>query len=288
MTVTASEATTQVTDELPCAACGYLLRGLDPAQNCPECNHPIAASIETHKLLPARRALRALRRGAIAMLVAIAAIDLPEWFAFSDYHPNFRGHSINADGTRYLGIALLLLPAAWWLSRTEPGDTKGSRWRRRVTIALPVFLIFLAALMYVLLRSYFWRLQNGFLLSSYLLAPIVVAIEIILLFGILARRARDIPRGPNPWWMRIPQWTFGGLLLITALVDAPVTIARILKEYGWYEPPPDRFIPDWLDATLRRIVDVKFRMDGPVWWLALIALLFYIIMLFHRTRVAAR
>ena len=153
MTVTASEASPQVTDELPCAGCGYFVRGLDPAGNCPECNHPIAASVEAQKLLPTRRALRALRRGSVSMLVVIAAFDLPEWFAFSDYHPNFRGHSINADGTRYLGIALLLLPAAWWLSRTEREHTTGSRWRRRATMALPFFLIFLAAVMYALLRN---------------------------------------------------------------------------------------------------------------------------------------
>src|SRR4051794_37160487 len=86
-------ATVVTTDDVTCAGCGYLLRGLDPAGTCPECNHSIAASIEAHTALPARRVLRSLRRGAIAMLIAVAAFDLPYTFAYSDYRPSLGGRS---------------------------------------------------------------------------------------------------------------------------------------------------------------------------------------------------
>jgi hypothetical protein len=272
------------TDDVTCARCGYLLRGLDPAGNCPECNHPIAASIEAQTLLPARRALRALRRGAIAMLIAVAAFDLPYKFAYSDYRPSFGGRSLNPDGTRHLGTALLLLPAAWWLSRSE----RAAAVRRRVTFALPLLLTVLATVMFAFLHKLWWPGQNGILLTSYLLAPFVVAIEIILLFGILARRAREISSGPRAQWMRLAQWSFGGLLMISAVADAPVTVARILAEYGWYKPPEDRYIPAWFAAMLQPIYTWSSRLRGPAWCVALIALLFYTIALFRRTRFAAR
>ena len=278
-----SEAIAQVTDELPCAGCGYLLRGLDPAGHCPECNHSIAASIEAQKLLPTRRAIRALKCGAIAMIVAVAALDLPGQFAYSQYHPRFRATYLNPDGTRYLGMALLLLPAAWWLTRTENAPA-GSRWQRRLIIALPLLLVFLAALMYVLLLGFRWRPTNGILLASYLLAPIVVAIEIILLFDILARRARDIPRGPKAWWMRVPQWLFGGLLLIDSLAWSTITCGRILQEYGLYQPPQGRYTPDWFDAIIQPVFTVNLWTRTPLYWLTLLALLCYTIVLFRSTR----
>ena len=112
--------------------------------------------------------------------------------------------------------------------------------------------------------------------------------EIILLFGILARRTCEIPRGPRAWWIRVPQWLFGGLLLIDALAWLPVSLARILIEYGWYKQPKDRFIPDWFDGLLQPIYTWSARLHGPAWWVALLALLFYTIVLFRRTRFAAR
>ena len=101
MTVqTPTPPSANVTEDLPCAQCGYLLRGLEPDGRCPECNHSIGSSIETRARLPARRTLRALKLGAVALLVALALQPFAVRFAYGNALPRPTWFYRNRDGVR--------------------------------------------------------------------------------------------------------------------------------------------------------------------------------------------
>ncbi|MBN2563280.1 MAG: hypothetical protein JXQ75_20360, partial [Phycisphaerae bacterium] len=62
--------------DVPCKGCGYNLRGLSPAGNCPECNEPIDASLQALKerTIPLRPAeMDRLNSGLVLLLAAILA-----------------------------------------------------------------------------------------------------------------------------------------------------------------------------------------------------------------------
>lgn len=62
-----------VSDDRPCITCGYNLRMLPLAGQCPECGTPVAATPVTANLLAAPRShLQWLRVGAVLMLIATA------------------------------------------------------------------------------------------------------------------------------------------------------------------------------------------------------------------------
>ena len=130
-------ATRSLSDELPCRNCGYILRGLDPAGNCPECGRPISASM-SHSLAYANLAwLATLARGLRLAWMAILAGIITWAGAFA----------LNVIVTE-LGIiatALCLPPllsgvAAWLITTPEPQvdsrPTGIGRWSVRVTATL--------------------------------------------------------------------------------------------------------------------------------------------------------
>jgi hypothetical protein len=203
--------------------------------------------------------LRALKFGSIAMIVAVAALDVPTHFAYSRYHPNFNAFYVNPDGTKYLLTALLLMPAAAALSRTEPAGG----WRRRLIFTIPLLLVLLAAIMFLLIQQFVNVHLNAILLTSYGIAPILVAVEIILLLGVLARQAPRIPRGPRAWWVRVPQWLFGGAVLLSAIAWQPITIGRILQMYQLYTPPKEQYIPNAVNAVIQPIFQAHLSRARP-------------------------
>ena len=279
-----------VNDDLPCAGCGYLLRGLDPAGHCPECNHPIDDSRRAQSLLPTRRAVRALTLGAAALAGAVFALPYAERLAYWDDFPRFGSFLLNRDGVKYLLTALLLLPATFWLTRADrlqPADAAAAarcRWTRRLALALPGALAGLAALMFLLLRARFGIAGNTVLLASYALAPVVVALLVILLLGILARQANRLPHGPRAWWVRVPQVLLGGVLMLDAVAWAHVTAARILLLYDVFTPPESRYVPAWLDRILQPVWWFTQVASGPLRLMTLVALIAYTVVVARRRR----
>src|SRR5947207_5733226 len=78
--------------DIPCERCGYDLRGLDPAGNCPECGEEVGASLRrwehaqrnTPDILECDpRWIRSVAEGAaiavLAFAIAVALAFAPDW-----------------------------------------------------------------------------------------------------------------------------------------------------------------------------------------------------------------
>jgi hypothetical protein len=162
-----------------------------------------------------------------------------------------------------------------------------ARWS---TFLLPLILIVLAVLMFVLLihvQKILWFSTNVILLATYGLAPFVVALDVLLLFGGIARRIGEISQPPQRLWLRMVQWVYGGLLLLEAAANAPVTVSRILVELGLYrQPSPKSYLPDGWQVVLRPTWRVIAAATSPVMWIATIVLAGYAVAILRRARAA--
>jgi hypothetical protein len=267
-------------DEVPCSACGYLLRGLNRAGNCPECNQPIAESLLAHANLPTRRSIRRLKAGVIVLAVIVLGWPYVALFAFSDYHWELLGHSLNPDGIETLLYGLLLLVPGWLLGR--PGPRRGRiGW---LVLALPLLLLVLAAMMFVFIRFYS-LVGNALLLSAYAIAPITCTVDLILLLGLLVPHAARIPRGPRTLWVRLAQAFLGGVMLIDDLAALPVKVARILQQlHLMSQPSPDRYVAAGWDAIVRPMYWFTYYALQPARYFTALVLIAYAIILFRRTR----
>jgi hypothetical protein len=127
--------------DVPCAGCGYDLRGLTPPGRCPECGFDLLESIRAFAarsqgwLPPDPAWARQIREGAwlslISFALALFAVLAPERW----YRLPFRNAPLSAAPGRILFLAVacgwwvLSWAAAWKLTRSEP--TAGGRrsWR---------------------------------------------------------------------------------------------------------------------------------------------------------------
>lgn len=84
---------------LPCHACGYELRGIDPDSTCPECGAPVQVSIESwrHATLGVRKKCRTLIGS--ALLLSLVFILL-------------KSTTESLCGTAVVGLALVAVTAA--------------------------------------------------------------------------------------------------------------------------------------------------------------------------------
>jgi len=269
-----------VQDELPCAQCGYLLRGLDPDGRCPECNFPIRDSLQAQSDGLTRRAIRMLLTGVITLIAILLAWPYVAQFAFSEYVPHHPGKVyVNSDGVAYLLYALLLLLPGWLFTRANPQR----RLLGRLVLALPLALIVLAALMFYFI-NFASRRGNAILLSSYALAPFVCTIQLILLLSLLARTAQRIPRPPHRLWITLSQCALGGVLLIENLAYLPIDLARIFQELRLMTKPNNNsYLPDWWNPILQPMYSFTSYTTRPAFYVTVLMLICYTGILFRRT-----
>ena len=270
-------------EDLRCAGCDYLLRGIDPQGNCPECNHPIRESLVAHANLPTLLKLWRLLFGALIVAAILLGLPYVSQLAFSDYPARMVGFYVNREGVFYLLEGLLLMLPGWLLGC--PGVRRGRvGW---IVLALPALQIVLSAVMLIFIR-FFSVWGNVLLLFAYLLAPFVYSFAMILLLGLLVAHARPIPRGPRVVWARMAQWLLGFVLLVESATGLPVGVARMLQQLGWMtQPDSQRYIPEWWDRILTPMWYVREYAYDPAKYFTVLVLLGYAYVIFRRMRMRA-
>ncbi len=150
-----------------CLRCGYNLRGLDAASNCPECGLEIERSLRGGRLEFSQPAyLQRLRRGADLILTSFilflpAALALA-FLSFSTPRGYSGGLTVTAYALLLAALVALVAPAlllvGWWLLTTPDEERRGVEARfssRRIARLLTPTLAaaYLALLALIVLRQ---------------------------------------------------------------------------------------------------------------------------------------
>lgn len=137
------------TQDVPCRHCGFNLRGLSPAGNCPECGAPIQRSLGGDYLIySSLQYVSSLHRGVLYILIAtiisfvwglivstVAYIRVFSMMATTGAAPTYGGastFSVTGNHTYDLLLSLVSLPLSivslygWWLfSSQDPAQRYG-------------------------------------------------------------------------------------------------------------------------------------------------------------------
>jgi hypothetical protein len=159
-----------VAADVPCAACGYDLRGLGSKGRCPECGNDIAASLTLHALMLARRApplsmspVWWVRRQALACGLLV----LSPWLTVA----TLMAQVLSLHRPLWIFIVLwlahfaLMAGALWLLGTTDPtgsGGSAGHGWRRWIPPMLR-----LAAVATLLLQIFGWGMVSWLIKSNH-------------------------------------------------------------------------------------------------------------------------
>jgi hypothetical protein len=184
------------------------------------------------------------------------------------------GVLINPDGRLLLARALLLLPAAWWMTRPAPFLPRNPARLRPWVIGLTAAQALVGA---VEIAAFFaLSFADGVvLLSSYALGPFPYVLEMGLLLMLLVRALPAVPASPSPWLARAVQWAVLYVLLSPTLMLAIINFARIrfLRTSG--PRPGEDFVPaDWSYLLHHFLAEPAYALRRPV-WLAAVALTSY-------------
>ena len=244
---------------MTCAECGYDLRGLPDDSACPECGRRIA---DTAAALPVTRWLPGFRRGVACLGVALLVMPFAEDTATS--RMRWFGVLINPDGLLYLTHALLLLPAAFWMTLPAPFLRRDPARLRAPLLALLGAQIIAAAVAIAAFPSSA-RAAHVALLTTYALAPLPHVAATALLLMLLVRPLPLVPRS-------LPRWlTLGVIAVIVAsmlgraLVTTLVNFARLHR----IDRPigvNDTYLPRTLSELLDTFVMTPaVRAHWPLW-----------------------
>ena len=207
---------------MTCAECGYNLHGLPPESRCPECGRPIAESVAAAPVVAWRPHFRL---GVMFLGLGLLALPYSERAATSG-PLRFRGAMVNPDGLLYLTHALLLLPAAWWMTTPAPFLRRDPRRLRPWLLALTAAQLASAAIVIGVFYCPAYACTVA-LLSTYALAPFPYVTQLWLLLVLLARPLELVPDALPQWAARVVRWLAVYCVLGPAVVFAVVNFARV-------------------------------------------------------------
>ncbi|HLL89657.1 MAG TPA: hypothetical protein VK324_10155 [Tepidisphaeraceae bacterium] len=224
--------------ELPCAGCGYDLRGLSPGGHCPECGGPVARALAFDTLHHADP--RWLRRliaagwwgaGGVAAVVTVHFASWPLIFGLSGRRPTLIAV---VNGTMdVMSMAALAVGPALLARPPLPARFDDAPRRRRALSALLAAVLVCTAVQAVVfaVNSMGWRGGATPAPAAWFL-PVVMTLSLVLaasLGGAATMTAflaagvmRRVPRSSLGRWFRGTAWCVAvGFVLLTSLVAAP-------------------------------------------------------------------
>jgi hypothetical protein len=202
-------------EDVPCAGCGYNLRGLEPAGRCPECGNPAAVSVSRHRdrrlRPPDPRWAREVVGGAVASLVSFGLLAVlclvPNGWTVTPYARLPVAKTPERIGL--LCVCLLAWVAAWYsawaLTRRPPA---GERMRRLTRLGLARWPLTLYGLVPFLIPLTWNGLDPAAaaLLLVMLLCGVIGGVALLLTVAALLRRVGR-------------RWAAGGAVAL-AVIDA--------------------------------------------------------------------
>jgi hypothetical protein len=184
------------------------------------------------------------------------------------------GVLINPDGRVLLARALLLLPAAWWMTRPAPFLPRNPARLRPWVIGLTAVQAVVGAVEIAVFSDLSFP-GGVLLLSSYAVGPFPYVLEMGLLFTLLVRALPAVPAAPPTWLARAVQWAVVYVLLSPTLMLAVINFARIRFVRTSGPRPGEDFVPaDWSYLLHHFLAEPVYALQRPV-WLAAVALTGY-------------
>ena len=228
--------------DVPCAGCGYDLRGLTPTGKCPECGFDIDTSIRAARSLDGELPLPS-RRWVRQMIEAVVIALLP--FVISMVGNLFFGNPAGPPASLpYVLTATMLVWvlsswSAWRLATLEPAE-RGVRGRRRIAVALRG-----AAVAFVTLGAV-WVWLSGISLNTGLhLGVILFAATAAVTFYLRLRHVA----------LRIGAPGLGGQALMIGLLALGITgTVRYVGSEGLFSTTPTT---GWAGVVRYLIVNVR-------------------------------
>jgi hypothetical protein len=243
--------------DAPCLGCGYNLRTQHRDGRCPECNRPVAASLEMHYLRFAPPAWVArLRRGVLLLLLTLAAmIVLGPLASVGLGFTQMSGNAVPSRALMYLGYAVdlvgdavvigLAVAGLWCLSTPDPrpdAPTDGRtarRFGRFVCLMIPLPLV-LKLLTATFMFSNMTALTTGAMpsadvfmtfmvigLVSGIVSGVVVGAATLAVLALLVTISRRIPRPKLTRRVRILAWA---IIPAFALVVGGTTLTVLVMQ----------------------------------------------------------